>query len=166
MQVTNTSCTFATNFFRVRYYFTVLLFCLASLSCKHIDVYEKQVALPSHEWYKKQHLVINFDITDSTSHQLYLVVRHTEQFPYNKLLVNLSIQDTAKHTLSSINITAPLTDQNNNWRGIAMDDIYYSRFLIKPPIFLKPGIYRFVLSHQMKEDPLTHLLNMGIAIDQ
>ncbi len=135
-------------------------------SCRQVMVNEKQVSIPQHEWKKIQKAVVKFDIQDSLHHQLYFVVRHTQQFPFNKLLLTLSIQDASKRTLVSMNIGAPLTDAHNNWNGTAMDDIYYNRIKINPKVFLCPGVYRFVLQHRMKEEVLPHILNVGIAIDQ
>jgi gliding motility-associated lipoprotein GldH len=150
----------------VRYsLFFVVIIVIAS-SCRQVNVYEKQVALPNHEWKRSQNAVIHFDVPDSTNHQLYLVVRHTQQFPFNKLLVRLLIQDTAKRTISSMRINAPLTNSAGNWTGMPMDDIYYSRIKINPPVFLRPGPYRFVLQHAMKEEKLPYILNVGIALNQ
>lgn len=63
-------------------------------------------------------------------------------------------------------IIAPLTDSAGNWNGQPMDDIYYSRIKIKPPVILPPGEYRFVLQQAMKEASLNHILNVGIALNQ
>ncbi|MGE9311471.1 gliding motility lipoprotein GldH [Niabella sp. CJ426] len=150
----------------MRYFLIFTLVISFAFSCKHINVYEKQVDLPRHEWKKNQNAVIRFDIDDSTSHQLYLVVRHTQQYPFNKLLVRLLIQDTAKRTIGSMHINAPLTNSDGTWAGTSMDDIYYSRIRINPPFFLRPGSYRFVLQHAMKEETVPYILNVGIALNQ
>ena len=150
----------------VRYILFFLLITATGVSCKQVIVNEKLVDLPRHQWAQNQHAVIIFDINDSTSHQLSLIVRHTQQFPYNKLLVKLTIQDTAKQVLTAMNINAPLTNASGNWTGEIMDDIFYNRIKIMPPVFLKPGKYRFVLQHQMKETILPCLLNVGVAIDK
>ncbi|GAB3418804.1 gliding motility lipoprotein GldH [Niabella aquatica] len=150
----------------MRYFLLIYLIVFALVSCRQVHVYEKQVDLPEHRWKKSQNAVIRFKITDSTSHRLYLVVRHTRQFPYNKLLVRLLIQDTTKKTVSAMRIVAPLTDSAGNWNGQPMDDIYYSRIKITSPVMLPPGEYRFVLQQAMKEDTLSHILNVGIALDQ
>ncbi|HRB89165.1 MAG TPA: gliding motility lipoprotein GldH [Niabella sp.] len=151
---------------QVRYiYFFIFLLAFA-FSCKEVDVYEKQVILPEQEWRKNQLAVIHFDIKDSTNHPLFLVVRHMQRFPYNKLMVKLSIQDKTKQEKFTMNILAPLTDSANNWNGKRMDDIYYSRIKIDQSVFLKPGEYRFVLEHLMQADPLPYLLSVGIALDQ
>lgn len=148
-------------------YFVIFIFIISvAVSCKHIDVYEKHVDLPRHEWKKSQNAVIRFDIKDSSSHQLYLVVRHTQEYPFNKLLVRLLIQDSSKKTIGSMHLNAPLTNSGGNWAGASMDDIYYSRIKINPPVFLRPGSYRFVLQHTMKEETIPYILNVGIALNQ
>ncbi|MFT4093568.1 MAG: gliding motility lipoprotein GldH [Niabella sp.] len=145
----------------------LLLFIILSVSsCKPVTVYEKLVDLPGQQWSKKQNAVVIFDVNDSAAHQLYLIVRHTQQYPFNKMLVKLAVQDTAKHILSSMNISAPLTNSTGDWNGEKMDDILYNRIKIDPPLFLKPGTYRFVLQQQMKEDLVPHILNVGIAMDR
>ncbi|MCH5715910.1 gliding motility lipoprotein GldH [Niabella hibiscisoli] len=150
----------------MRYFLIFTFFISIASSCKHVNVYEKQVDLPQHEWKRNQNAVIRFEITDSSSHQLYLVVRHTQKFPFNKLLVRLLIQDTAKRTVGSMHINAPLTHSNGSWNGIPMDDIYYSRIKVNPPVFLRPGSYRFVLQQAMKEQTIPYILNVGIALNQ
>ncbi|MGC4232186.1 MAG: gliding motility lipoprotein GldH [Niabella sp.] len=150
----------------MRYFLLFILIGCTVASCKQVNVYEKQVDLPEHTWKKNQNAVIRFRITDTTEHQLYFVVRHTRQFPYNKLLVRLLIQDSTKKTISSMRIIAPLTDSAGNWNGQPMDDIYYSRIKITPPVMLSPGEYRFVLQQAMKEASLNHILNVGIALNQ
>lgn len=148
-------------------YFVIFIFVItAGVSCKHVNVYEKQVDLPRHEWKRSQHAVIRFDVTDSANHQLYLIVRHTQEYRFNKLLVRLLIQDTAKRTIGSMHLNAPLTNRSGNWAGTSMDDIYYSRIKINPPVFLRPGPYRFVLQHTMEEETIPYLLNVGIALNQ
>lgn len=149
----------------VRYLLNFIVPVLLIASCSQINVYEKLVTLPDHQWKKNQLAVIKFDIKDSTNHQLFLVVRHTERFPYNKLQTKLTIQDTSKKEIQTIDILAPLTDSAGAWSGERMDDIYYTRVKINPKVFLKPGKYRFVLENQMKQNPLPYIFNVGIALD-
>lgn len=153
------------KFLPVRY-FLFLALVIAVVSCKQINVYEKQATFPQHEWSTKQSAVLKFDIADSIAHQLYFTVRHTQRYPFTKLLVKLTIQDSANHTLQSMFINAPLANTSGNWRGTKMDDVFYCRFKLNPRVFLKPGRYRFVLQHAMKEPIVTELLNVGIALDK
>jgi len=47
-----------------------------------------------------------------------------------------------------------------------MDDLYYAKLPIGAPVLLQPGVYRFALQHLMKDDPLQHLLDVGVAIEK
>lgn len=120
---------------------------------------------PQHNWPRRISAVVQYNILDSTNYQLSFIVRHTQQFPYNKLLIKLDIQDSSKRTITSMNIQAPLTDSSGSWRGEAMGGIYYQRVKITPAVLLKPGTYRFVMQHQMKDTLLPYILNAGIALD-
>jgi gliding motility-associated lipoprotein GldH len=48
-----------------------------------------------------------------------------------------------------------------------MDDIYEHRILIqKQTRFTKPGDYHFRFEQVMREDPLEHVLNVGLRIEK
>jgi gliding motility-associated lipoprotein GldH len=61
----------------------------------------------------------------------------------------------------------PLASNEKGWLGSAMDDIYEQRVLIQPQTkFKKPGDYHFTLQEIMREDPLKHVLNVGIRVEK
>jgi gliding motility-associated lipoprotein GldH len=57
---------------------------------------------------------------------------------------------------------------NNGWLGSGMDDIYYHRLpLTSSPIPLsKPGQYIFTIQQIMREDPLKHIMDVGLRIEK
>jgi len=60
-----------------------------------------------------------------------------------------------------------LATNEKGWLGTGMDDIYEQRVLIQPQTkFLKPGDYHFTLEQVMREDPLLHVLNVGVRIEK
>ncbi len=65
-----------------------------------------------------------------------------------------------------MNILLPLTNAAGDWIGTALGDTHYLRVKVNPPIQLKPGKYRFVLQHLMKEQKLSDILSVGMAIDK
>lgn len=150
----------------MRYILLFLSLAVTIISCKEVVVDEKLADFPLHEWPKNIRAVVRYDIPDSVDYQLYFVMRHTYQFPYNKLLAKLEIQDSAKHILSSYDLTIPLTDSSGNWAGDVMDDLYYQRIKVLQPVHLTPGIHRFVLEHQMRDSTLPYILNAGIALER
>ena len=61
-----------------------------------------------------------------------------------------------------------LADNEKGWLGTGMDDIFEHRIRItRDPIqFKKPGEYVFTFEHIMREDPLQHVLNVGLRIEK
>ena len=141
---------------------------LAATGCRQIDVYEKTANIPGHAWARNHKAVVELDVNDSTYHDIVFIVRHTEKFKYNNIIATITIQDTAKNTkpLAFIQANIPLVNKSGRWAGENMDDLYYHRVKIDPPLFFKPGRYRFILQHEMKDNPLEHVLNAGVAIQK
>ena len=137
-------------------------------SCRHINVREKTITLPKHQWQRSYNAFIDLDVADSGQHFIYFVVRHSEKFGYTHLPVRITIQDTAKNSgpFVKMRLNAPLVRADDGWAGSNMDDLYYRRIRITTPVLLKQGRYRFTLQHEMKEDPLPNILDVGVAIDK
>ena len=56
---------------------------------------------------------------------------------------------------------------NNGWKGSGMDDIYEHRVRILDLAgFPKPGTYSFTLEQIMRDDPLPHVLNVGVRLEK
>jgi hypothetical protein len=47
-----------------------------------------------------------------------------------------------------------------------MDDIYEHRIPLGEPQSLKAGTYTFSLEQIMREDPLEHVLNVGLRLEK
>ena len=140
-------------------------FCLAA--CTTAELYEKTVPLANHEWKSDYKPEFNFTITDSTAlYQPFFVIRHTEKYNYNNIWINLLFQlpgDTLRTEMHEI----PLATNERGWLGKGMDDIYEHRHqLTQRPIALKAGSYKFMLENVMREDPLKHVLNVGIRVEK
>ena len=61
----------------------------------------------------------------------------------------------------------PLASQTG-WTGTGMDDIFEHRIRITQTAFRfqKAGEYQFRLQQIMREDPLQHVLNVGLRIEK
>jgi gliding motility-associated lipoprotein GldH len=130
-------------------YFPVLSSCIPS-----IDVFEKNVAIPKQQWQSSFEPEVTFNITDTvSSYNIYVVIRHTDAYNY-----------TSPHN-QRYNLT--LATNEKGWLGSAMDDIYEQRVLIQPQTkFQKPGDYHFTFRQIMREDPLQHVLDIGLRVEK
>lgn len=144
-----------------------LLTCLLFVGCEFTTgTFEKNVAIPKHEWSSSYQPEIKVEITDTVAvHNLFVVVRHTNAFRYNNLWVNLTtIVPGEKERKQRFDLR--LATDDKGWLGSGMDDIFEHRILIAPVRFPKKGTYSFKIEQIMREDPLPHILNMGIRIEK
>ena len=140
----------------------------AFASCSNIDLYEKQVFLPSQQWYYNNLLFFTFKITDTVSrYNLYIVLRHTDAYNYNNIWLKLGSKAPGD-TIRFQNINLPLATDATGWDGAGTDDIFEVRKNITPgPVpFKKPGSYNFSIAQIMRENPLNHILNVGLRIEK
>lgn len=148
----------------------VFLFIILSATlsaCSTLDVYEKTVAFPQHEWKNTEKPSFTFTIDDTTSaYKIFVILRHEDAYHFNNIWLNISTQapkDSVKTQL--VNIT--LADNAKGWLGTGMDDVFDHRALItRAPVKLKKGNYTFTLQQNMREEPLQFVLNAGIRVEK
>jgi len=137
--------------------------CLAT--CTTVDLYEKTVPIPDHEWKSSYKPEFNFTIKDTTTlYQAFFVIRHTEKYNFKNIWVNYYFQppaDTMHKETREFQLAT-----NEGWLGTGLDDIYEHRIKLAEPGRLKAGNYKFILENIMREDPLKEVLNVGIRIEK
>jgi gliding motility-associated lipoprotein GldH len=146
--------------------FTAAIIFLAS--CGTTDVFEKNVAIPNHEWSSSLKPEISFEVSDTTSlYNIYAVIRHTDAYRYNNIYMNVSFQ-VPGDTLRKQRLDLRLATDDKGWLASGMDDIFEHRILItrEPQRLTKAGIYKFTLENIMREDPLQHVMNVGIRVEK
>lgn len=151
--------------------FLICLFFIAGCllnSCTTVDLYEKTVAVPDHEWNGSYKPEFEFTISDTTAfYQAYFVIRHTEKYNYNNIWINYYYQPPAD-TLHKETREFQLATNDKGWLGTGMDDIYEHRIKLTPVAnqVKRAGTYKFILENIMREDPLKQVLNVGIRIEK
>lgn len=147
---------------------TILLLSLSVMSCAKIDLYEKQEQIPLQRWYYNNNPSFTFTITDTSSlYNLYIVLRHTDSYNYNNIWLRLGSKAPGD-TMQFQNINLQLATDAGGWEGNGTDDIFEVRKNITPgPVpFKKSGNYTFTISQIMRENPLMHILNVGLRIEK
>lgn len=135
--------------------------------CIHINLYEKQVAIPSQEWGYGFVPDYSFEIKDTTSRFfIYIVIRHTDKYQFNNIWLRVgSAAPGEKMNFQKVNVQ--LADKDS-WHGVGMDDIYEVRKMISPGAvsFRNAGTYTFSVAQIMRENPLKYILDVGIRIEK
>lgn len=151
--------------FRLTLLFSFVL-CLGA--CSFIDVFEKNVTIPERAWSRDYKPEISFEIKDTISlYNIYVVLRHTEKYRYNNIWLNLYIQFPGD-TLKRQQLDLRLATDDKGWLGSGMDDIYEHRIRItrEPQPLPATGVYRFQLEQIMRDNPLEHVMNVGIRVEK
>ena len=151
---------------------TALVVFLSSLffifSCKQIDVYEKNTVFHKHEFHCKDTVQGSFVIADTNAYyNLYIIVRHTDQYKYNNIWLNVGLKPPTD-TFSFQRLQLTLGDDANGWEGTGMNDIWEARKLINgiPRRFKRPGKYEYCLVNIMRDDPLLHVMSIGLRMER
>lgn len=151
-------------------FFILFTFCSSLfVSCiPSIDVFEKNVAIPGQKWQSSFQPEVTFTITDTvSSYNVYVVIRHTDAYNYNNIWINATVMQPGEAQPQSRRYNLALATNEKGWLGTAMDDIYEQRVLIQPLTrFLKQGDYHFSFRQIMREDPLLHVLDIGLRIEK
>ncbi|MDQ6844604.1 MAG: gliding motility lipoprotein GldH [Bacteroidota bacterium] len=147
---------------------SVLLLTILSASCIKIDQFEKTVQIPTQEWFYNNIPTFTFHITDTTSpYNLYIVLRHTDSYDYKNIWLRLG-SALPGDSMRFQNIDVTLASDANGWDGSGMDDIFEVRKNISrgPVPFKKAGDYTFSVAQIMRENPLQHVMNVGIRVEK
>jgi len=139
-------------------------------SCNTIDLYEKTIPIPKHEWSSSFKPQFRFTIKDTAvPYEVYIILRHTDRYNYNNIWLNLYTQAPGD-SLQKIQYELPLASKEKGWLGSAMDDIYEHRIAITPQnqksYFKKPGEYVFTIEQIMREDPLQQIMDVGLRLEK
>jgi gliding motility-associated lipoprotein GldH len=131
-------------------------------------VFEKNIAIPKQQWESIFKPEINFTIKDTSSlYNIYVVLRHTEAYNFNNLWIRATVKVPGDPAIKTQSYDLTLATNDKGWIGNAMDDIYETRVLIQPETkFKNAGDYLFTLEQIMREDPLKHILNVGIRVEK
>lgn len=150
---------------QIRISWLILIIPILIVSCTTIDLFEKTVSIPNHEWKSDFKPEFDFDITDTLTHyQVFFVIRHTEEYNFKNIWINLYSQqpgDTIRKAQYELQLAT-----NEKWLGTGMDDIYEHRIQLTNPVKLQAGKYKLITENIMREDPLEHVLNVGIRIEK
>ena len=144
----------------------ILLASYILCSCTTIDLYEKSVTIPKHQWNSSFKPAFDFTIKDTSApYKLFFIIRHNGQYNFNNIFVNLYVKGPGQDTVQKIQQDLVLAT-NEGWLASGMDDIYEHRIQLGAEQNLKAGHYTFTIEQIMREDPLANVLNVGLRIEK
>lgn len=152
-----------------RAFLPLAVWCLMQAACisPSVNVFEKDIAIPHSAWTTDFRPAISVDIKDTASrYNMFVVVRHTDAYRYNNLWMNISVRFPADTAVKKQRFNLLLATDQKGWLGSGMDDIYEQRVPLPWKQFPRPGAYTFTLENIMRDDPLEHVLDVGIRVEK
>lgn len=147
---------------------TMAFYILLIASCTQIEVFEKNAVIPNHEWHSHLAVKGSFEIKDTINkYNIYLVLRHTDAYQYNNIWLSIGLQSPGDSMFKQ-KTDLTLGNDANGWEGTGMDDIWELRKLLtgEPRRFKKSGQYNYSIEQIMRDDPLRHIMNIGIRVEK
>lgn len=145
-----------------------ILVAILFFSCRQIDVFEKNTAIPNYQWSSGYAASGKFEIADTLSaYNLYIVLRHTDAYQYNNIWLNVGLQSPGD-TMFNQKLDLELGSDAGGWEGSGMNDIWEIRKLLnnEPRRFRKNGEYIFNIKQVMRDNPLEHVMSAGLRIEK
>ena len=142
-----------------------LLSLLLLFSCGKNKVYEKLIKMDDNEWSMDKELTFEVPIEDtSLFYTVYIPVRHIDNYPYDGLLINVTI-NTPSGEQRSKNYKLKLRDKNGKFIGDPGGDIWDVDVPIMEKIkFNSIGSYNFKIVNSMPTTPTVCIMEVGLKI--
>ena len=137
------------------------------IGCDTDVIYEKSIPVSAFGWQMDDSLKYVVDIHDSAQrYDLSLSVRHRDVYDYTNLYVKVFTKLPTGEVKSEV-VSLPLCDESGKWLGKCAGDICFSRILLlKRTYFPVKGEYIFYVKHEMRQDKLKNVLDLGLRIEK
>lgn len=149
--------------------FLVFASLLILFSCDNARVYQQQVDFPEKAWLINNRPRFDFEIKNHTqNYNIYYTVRNSLEFPYSRMFVNYSLQDSSGIEIRKNLLSAYLFDQKTGRPegDSGLGDLFDHRFPIVTDFhFDKPGIYSITLEQFNRQDTLQGVLAIGVRVE-
>lgn len=149
-------------------FLAIALILTGFVSCRQLDVFEKNTPIPGYKWDYSFKCEGSFSITDTLSaYNIYIVLRHTDAYKYSNIWLNVGLQPPGD-TMHFQKVKLDLANDATGWEGTGMNDIWEVRKPVnnEPRRFIKNGTYLFSISQIMRDNPLLHVMSAGVRIEK
>lgn len=139
---------------------------LLFFSCGKPPVVQTLISNVDEVWWQDSALSVDVSILDTSAvYRVSLRLRHTSEYPYSNLFL---FRDVLSETQTEYRDTVEITLSNSgSWVGKGIGalktiNLPYHQNGVKFP---RPGNYRFVFYHGMRDEPLKGIKDLALVIN-
>lgn len=137
-------------------------------SCTGNDVYFQYHSVAQYGWDVDSVYVYDINIADTNaSYNVFVNVRNRGEYPHQNmwLFIKKSLAGDSVSLNDTINFY--LADQRGKWLGSGVGSVFEMPVLYQQGIrFKKPGIYRYELTHGMRDSVLIGVNDIGLRVEK
>jgi len=135
-------------------------------SCKDNTVYEKNYNFEKGLWEADKPLQFQAIIKDtSIGYNVYLNLRNAGTYPYSNIFLFINTRFPGG-MIDRDTVEIMLATPEGKWMGKGLGDLWDNQILFKRNVtFPEPGGYKFEITHAMRANPLTGILDGGMRIE-
>lgn len=147
---------------------SVLLLAILT-GCDPARIYEQNTDLTDRHWLATDTLTFTFTVADSTTKaDLYANLRTTINYPWSRIFLSYTLEDSANTYTKDKLIQAMLFDPKSGAPDgeSVLGDIYSYRIPLQSSFpFSHPGPYHAKLVHIMRTDTLEGIVSVGVRVE-
>lgn len=149
----------------------VVILVITLLSCVKGATYEKNYAFPNHTWKSSEEVTFEFNVQDtSTNYQLFLMLRHTEAYPFSNIWLQVRTTLPNGQELPVSHTEIPLAETSGKWLGRGMNEIWEHKMPLTrngaPMHFNQTGRYKMAFRQIMRQNPLPEVMSIGLHVER
>ncbi len=136
-------------------------------ACEQSRVFDKNISLEKEGWFYGEQENFEVSVLDTNiSYNLYINVRHTDEYPYNNLWLNMTTV-FPDSTVQKNKVSVILSESNGEWTGDCVDGICFNSVLVQSNFLLpQKGKYTITLEQDMRMNPLPFILSIGVKLEK
>lgn len=152
----------------------IVLAGLLLVGCDDSRVFEDNKDFTSRTWNVSDTVAFEFQIKDNTAYNLQCNIRNTLDYPFSRIFVNYTLEDSTHKVLATKLVSSYLFDaKTGEPKGDSgLGDIYDHRFALIENRPLAPGKYFIKLQQEMRTDTsnsfpmMPGILAVGVRVEK
>jgi len=150
-----------------KYSFIVLaIVSLVTTACDANRVYEENKPLENNQWYFKNLVPFDVQVTDTNKiYNVFVNLRITSDYKYNNIFIWLHTTNPDRKT-DKRRVEIKLANDAGKWLGSGLGDLFDYQFPVLQQVkFPLAGFYKFEIEQNMREDTLFNIKAAGIRVE-
>jgi len=117
------------------------------------------------KWYRSDVKTFHVNIPEDGFYDLYFAFRHSTGYPFTSIKVSVE-QTTPDGNVLTKDAEFLTADENGNYIGEVTGQLWDLQELFSANTELKKGEYTFKISHNMNNDPVILVIDVGLIVKE